>query len=188
MNMKFIIVLLLLNALISCSNFSKKSHLRIRTRYLKKVFLRAQPHCSWGYELRRVNNVGHCQPSWWYVLMIICCVIIGLTICCTLLGCLCCCCSDGETQYSEVTTKKDTSRMDIPENVDKYIKEDLNPLESEGDNTTEIDEPFLVPFWKMPFKQNLSEAWTFLINGLSMALIYSANSVSILIIFIYIDK
>ena len=80
----------------------------------------------------------------------------------------------------------------ITENMDNVIKKYQNPIEFETDNTcdniTEIDEPFLVPFWKMPFKQNLSETWKFLKFGLSMALSNSVNIVAILIIFIYIGK
>ena len=68
MNIKFVLVLLLLNALINCSNFSKQSHLKIRKRQLKKFFLQAVSKCPKGshwVEQDKRNNVvyGQCKKN-----------------------------------------------------------------------------------------------------------------------------
>ena len=78
-----------------------------------------------------------------------------------------------------VTEKKET--------VISETKTGMQSLEKDV-ATADKNEPFLVPFWQMPFKQVMAETCTFLKFGFSMALSNSSNVVIQLICFIYIGK
>ena len=85
------------------------------------------------------------------------------------------------TLLTTITKKKDIETVET--------KKVMQSFEMEKDEAQpNKDEPFLVPFWQMPFKQVMAETLYFLKFGFSMALNNSSNVVIQLICFIYIGQ